>query len=224
MSFMKTNTVNITVDGTTYNSLTDFGLAIENTDYIGKPVLATDTLVQVPGRDGLLDMTDAVFGGPSFTERAISISFGGIRNAEEWDSVISNFRNLFEGKTVKVEFATLSGWYYIGRCVINRAKHRRPLGTFDFQIPHADPYRYRDIAITVPADSGGDPITLTVTRKPVIPIFVALNNAVVTYRSTSYPIDAGTHQIPAIRLREGAHILYVQSTSNVEILYKDGSL
>jgi len=224
MSFMKTNSVNITVDGTTYNSLTDFGLAIENTDYAGTPVLATDTLVQVPGREGPLDTADAVFGGAYFIKRVISISFGGIRNAEDWDSVISTFRNLFEGKTVKVEFATIPGWYFTGRCVINAHKHRRALGTFLFQIPNADPYRYRDITITVPADSGSDPITLNVTRKTVIPTFVATDNAVVTYQGQLYPIDAGTRQISAIKLRAGTHILYVQSTSNVEILYKDGSL
>ena len=224
MSFMKTNSVNITVDGTTYNSLTDFGLAIENTDYAGTPVLATDTLVQVPGREGLLDTADAVFGGAYFTKRVISISFGGVRNAEDWDSVISTFRNLFEGKTVKVEFATILGWYFTGRCVINAYKHRRALGTFLFQIPNADPYRYRDITITVPADSGSDPVTLTVTRKPVIPTFVTIDNAIVTYNDVTYPLDVGTHQISAIKLREGTHTLYVQCTSNVEILYKDGSL
>jgi len=141
MAFMKTNSVDITVNGQTYNSLTDFGLAIANTDYLGEPVQDTSNLIAVPGRSGMLDPTDTVFGGPSYTHRQIKISFGGLEEPEEWDSVISNLRNLFEGKRVQLTFATEPDWYWTGRVSIEKFGHNRALGEFDFCINYADPFK-----------------------------------------------------------------------------------
>lgn len=143
MAFMKTNSVDITVNGQTYNSLTDFGLAISNTDYLGEPVQGTANLISVPGRSGMLDTTDEVFGGQYFSHRQIKISFGGIEDPTEWDSVISRIRNLFEGKKVQLTFATDPDWYWTGRVSIEKFGHNRALGEFDFCIPYADPYKYK---------------------------------------------------------------------------------
>ena len=143
MAFMKTNSVDITVNGTTYNSLTDFGLAISNTDYLGEPVQGTGNLISVPGRSGMLDTTDEVFGGQYFSHRQIKISFGGLEDPTEWDSVISRIRNLFEGKKVQLTFATDPDWYWTGRVSIEKFGHNRSLGEFDFCIPYADPFKYK---------------------------------------------------------------------------------
>lgn len=148
MAFMKTNSVDITVNGQTYNSLSDFGLAIANTDYLGEPVQDTSNLIAVPGRSGMLDPTDTVFGGPSYTHRQIKISFGGLEDPTEWDSVISNLRNLFEGKKVQLTFATDPDWYWTGRVSIEKFAHNRALGEFDFCIPYADPFKYAAITST----------------------------------------------------------------------------
>ena len=224
MAFMKTNSVKITVNNTTYDSLDDFGLAIENTDCIGTPVRSADNMVAVPGRDGLLDMTDAVFGGEYFRSRDITLKFGGMQESEDWDSVISAFRNLFEGKTVKVEFATLPGWYFTGRCRIVNFKHTRALGTFTFSIPEADPYMYKDCSVTQTATSSGVSVTIPITRKTVIPVITCVSNITITKDGTVYPFDAGTHSDPELRLTQGTNTLTIKGSGSVIIAYKDGSL
>ena len=117
MAFLKTNTVDIIVGRITYNSLDDFGLAIENTDYIGMPMQPTNNMVIVPGRSGVLDLTEAVFGRQYFQYRPIAVKFGGLEVPEDWDGVISTFRNLFEGRIVNLIFATDPDWYWTGRCI-----------------------------------------------------------------------------------------------------------
>ena len=224
MSFMKTNSVKITVNNTTYDSLTDFGLAIENTDYIGNPVLATENLVQVPGRDGLLDMTDTVFGNEYFTSRAIEIEFGGMDAPEDWDQTISNFRNLFEGKIVKVEFATIPGWYFTGRCEIRKFKRTRSIATFTFAIPQADPYRYQDHSITKTAISAGVTVTIPITRKIAVPTITSDNIVRIVKDGVTYTFDAGTHTDPELRLTPGTNTLTIKGSGSVTIDYKDGSL
>lgn len=168
MAFMKTNAVDITVNGTTYNSLSDFGLAIQNTDYIGEPIRHQNTTI-VPGKNGLLDFTDVVFGGPTYQYRPIRIIFGGLEDSEDWDGVISDLRNLFEGKDVQLTFANDPDWYYSGRASIEKFNHNRALGVFEFRINTAYPYKQKDITLTTTATTEGASVTASVTEQTVIP-------------------------------------------------------
>lgn len=222
MAFMKTNTVDITVDGTTYNSLSYFGLAIENTDYIGTPVRDGHQSF-VPGRSGPVDYT-YVYGGPSFKYRPIEIIFGRTMASEDWDSWLSGFRNLFEGKQVKVEFATDPGWYYSGVCSIDEYERNRALGKFKFIIAYAYPYKQKDVTLTTTATTAGASVSAEVTRQTVIPSVTCTDNITITENGTTYSFDSGTHQNPEFKLEAGTHSLLVKGSGSVTISYKDGSL
>lgn len=220
---MKTNTVDITVGGTTYNSLTNFGLAIKNTDYIGTPV-RDEHITFVPGRDGPVDYTDEVFGGPSFNYRTIEIEFGGVQEPEDWDTWISTFRNLFEGKTIKLEFATDPGWYYSGRASIEDFEHNRAMGVFALVIERAYPYKQKDVSLTTTATAAGATVSAVVTRQTVIPTVTSVSTITITTGGNTYSFDAGTHKDLEFKLAAGTHSLVVKGSGAVTIAYKDGSL
>ena len=224
MAFMKTNSVDITVDGQTYNSLTDFGLAIENTDYLDSPVQGTNGIVIVPGKSGPLDQVDDIFGEQWFSYRRIQIKFGGIEVPEEWDQRISLYRNLFEGKKVQLVFATDPDWYWTGRVKIDAFAHNRALGTFDFIIEQADPYKYKDITLTTTATSGGTTVTAAVTRKTVVPAVTCVSDITITYNGETFSFTSGTHKDLAFRLPAGNNSLVVKGSGSVTIAYSDGSL
>lgn len=174
MAFMKTNTVNITVGGVTYNSLDDFGLAIQNTDYIGTPVRDSH-ITFVPGRNGPLDYT-GVFGEAAFQYRPIEIIFGGIQEPDQWDEWISTFRNLFEGKEIKLEFATDPGWYYSGRCSIEDFKHKRAIGDFGLNIEYAYPFKKKD---SIQIITSSMPVEVINTGIQTVPTITASSTATV---------------------------------------------
>lgn len=224
MAFMKTNSVDIIVNGETYNSLTDFGLAIENTDYLESPVQGTNGIVIVPGRSGPLDMVDTVYGGQWFQYRRICIKFGGIDAPEDWDQRISMYRNLFEGQRVKLVFATDPDWYWTGRAKIDAFKHMRSLGIFSFVIEQADPYKYQDITLVTIATTEGSTVTANVTRITVVPEVTCESNIIIEFDETQYSFDAGTHKNLNLRLPAGANTLLVKGSGAVVIRYKDGSL
>lgn len=224
MRFMKTNTVDITVNGETYNSLRDFGLAIENTDYLGEPEQGENNLIYVAGRDGPLDTTDAVFGGQYFTKRKIEIKLGGLEDPTMWDIVISNMRNKFEGKKVKLAFQTIPGWYFTGRCRIKNYKHVRALGTFTLEIPNADPYMYREKEITVTATTNGTPVSIPITRKTAVPTVKSSSSITIVKDGTNYSFEAGTHKDEKLRFTEGENEIAVKGSGTVTISYIDGSL
>ena len=226
MSFMKTNTVDIEVDGISYNSLGDFGLAIENTDYIGTPVQDTSGMVAVPGKSGLLDLMQGVFGSDAiFKSRPINIVFGGIRNAEDWDEEISVFRNLFEGKSVKLWFETEPGWYWEGKAQVQKFNHTRALGKFTFTIPSADPYKHRVRHIEVASTAAGVTVNVPNSRRIVIPtITTDASITIVANGTTTVTFAAGTAKNINLQLEAGMNSWVITGAANVEIDYIEGSL
>lgn len=137
-----TNGVTIKVGDSTYHSFTDFGLAIGNTNYIEAPEYDT-YYVNVPGRDGFLDLSETIAGRVIYRQRKISIEFGGKGECNEWDAKMSDIRNKFHGKTVQLIFDNDPEWYWTGRADINDYDRFQNMGTFKFEIPQADPFKYK---------------------------------------------------------------------------------
>lgn len=224
MSFLKTNRVTIEVGGTRYDSLLDFGLAIGNTDYIGDLVRDDSCLAFVPGRPGPLDLSENVFGDTPYQYRQIRIEFGGLNNPAEWDQRISDFRNLFEGKQVKIWFWTDSQWYWTGKAHIVKFEHSRALGTFEFQIPYADPYKHRETENEVASTATATVMILSNTLQKTVPTVINDAAITITKGQTSVELAAGTHLVPELQLDPGDTEWSVTGAANVTIRYTEGSL
>lgn len=224
MSFMKTNTVDIEIDGIRYNSKKDFGLAIENTDYLGEAVQDESNLIYVPGRSGPLDFTESIFGEQYYQYREIGIKFGGVRKSELWDAEISRIRNLFDGRIVKLWFQTDPEWYWKGRVKISNFKHVRNLGTFEFHIPRADPYKYRDRKLQVKSTAAGIKVVCDNARKPVLPTFTTTASITVKLGTASVTMMAGTHTDNSLKFAQGRNELTIIGASTVTVEYTEGSL
>lgn len=138
-----TNGVTITVidSNTSYHSLNDLGLAIGNNNYIGTPEFETH-YVDILGRHGVVDLSEAITGRLIYKTRPISIEFGGKWPRADWENRLSVIRNYFHGKNVKLIFDTDPYYYYTGRASIEDFDRFRDLGTFKFNIPEADPFKY----------------------------------------------------------------------------------
>lgn len=124
-----------------FHTLEDWELAIGNNDYIGTPELQKE-LISIRGRNGVLDISEALTGRPNYTSREISITLGGIRSREHWDSVMSAFRNKINGRIIKLIFDNDQKYYWYGRCEISDFDRMQSLGSFVLSIPNADPYKY----------------------------------------------------------------------------------
>ena len=144
MSNVLTNGCEITVLGTdnvVFHTLDDWGLAIGNNDCIGDPVQYTD-FVTIKGRSGLLDLSEALTGYPTYKSRKITIELGGLRDPKLWDSVMSDLRNKVDGRLVRLTFDNDKNFYWEGRIHLEDFDRTRNLGTFKLSMPNADPYKY----------------------------------------------------------------------------------
>ena len=127
--------------GKTYHTLNDWGLALGNNNYIGDPEMET-TYIQVPGRDGLIDASEAVSGRRVYTKRELAFELGGIRERLTWDGVISSMRNNVHGRVCRLTIDNDEAYFWRGRVFITGFDRFRELGKFTLSVPNADPYKY----------------------------------------------------------------------------------
>lgn len=99
------------------NVKTEYGLILQSKE-IGSPE-PKRILVEVPGRDGSLDLTQSVFGKASYLgNRPLKLVF--VTDGEDAD-VFSNAMALWHGKNIEVEFSDDLGWKYKGFCAVSLA-------------------------------------------------------------------------------------------------------
>lgn len=119
--------------GKTYHTLNDWDLALGNNNYIGDPEMET-TYIQVPGRSGLIDATEAISGRRIYKKRQLEFELGGIRDRLDWDSIISAFRNNVDGRVCRLTLDNDKSHYWRGRAYIKGFDRFRDLGTFTLAV------------------------------------------------------------------------------------------
>lgn len=144
MSNAITDGFNITCNGVTKNSLTDYGWALENRfDCIGDPVKQS-SVVSVPfGKT--YDLANALNGGePYFVSRPITLKIGVKKPSTNWRDYISDLRNTYEGREVEIKFDgesfLTSQWSWSGTAYIQEVESTRQDCRFDLFID-ADAYK-----------------------------------------------------------------------------------
>lgn len=125
----------------TAHTIDDWGLAIVNTDYIGEPELDT-SYIYVPFMNGRIDATEAVSGRPIYKKRKINIKLKGFRERMNWDFVISDIRNKFNGRICQLIFDNDKNYYWRGRVSVEGFSRAKKCGYFNIVIEEADPYKY----------------------------------------------------------------------------------
>lgn len=230
----------------TYHTLDDWGLALGNNNYIGDPKMET-TYIKVPGRDGLLDASEAVSGRRVFTKRALSFELGGTNPRLSWDGIISAFRNNIHGRICQLVLDNDKGYFWRGRVYVEGFDRFRELGTFTLSVPSAEPYKYsvRSSAepwLWDPFNFNTDmityigSITIVGTTSVVIPhghMLVApdivasnvIGTLTLTVDSITYTLASGTNRIPAVMVGGDTDVtLTFSGNAEVQVVYRSGSL
>ena len=97
--------------------------------------------IDVPGRDGVIDITENLFGTVPYKNRTINITLT-MPDKDTWAETYTNLLTDIHGKTKQIVFDADPGYYYTGRCrVANHDREGRKAVTFEIEVD-ADPYKY----------------------------------------------------------------------------------
>lgn len=233
--------------GKTFHTLNDWNLALGNNNYIGEPQMET-TYIKIPGRNGLLDVSEAISGRRIFTKRQLAFELGGTHPRLSWDSVISAFRNNIEGRICRLTLDNDKNYYWRGRVYIEDFDRFRDLGTFTLAVPSAEPYKYSkysssdpwlwdpfnfetDVITYIGAITvvGSETVTIPTGHMSTTPEFVVSDKTsadfTVTVDGVVYDLTVGSNRIPAILVGGDDEVeMTFTGDAKVQIVYRSGSL
>lgn len=223
----------------TKHSYRDFGLILSSKD-IGLPEPKTET-VSVIGRNGDIDLTDALGDDVKFENRKLTFTFSILNGATYWTSVLSKLSNFLHGKKMQIIMDADRTFYYWGRCKINSFKSNKTLGIvvvecdvepYKIEVNSAsepwlwNPFSFVDgiIHINEVTVNGSLTVNLINRVKIVSPTFICSAAMTVTFNGDTYSLPKGTTTVYDIRLQEGDNYVTFKGNGTVKINYRGGSL
>lgn len=223
----------------TKHSYDDFGLLLKSKS-VGFPEAKLE-LVDVSGRDGKLDLTDAISDTVKYKNRTLSFVFTKIGNQSDFFEAVETVANYLHGEKMRVILDDDPAYYYYGRCKVNKFQTDKKTATIQVDVD-AEPYkmeinsagqrwqwdtfnfRYGVIHTSEFTISGSQTVNLINLKKVVSPTFTCSAAMTVTFNSVVYDLVAGEQTIYDIRLREGNNYLTFNGTGTVSVRYEGGCL
>ena len=211
------------------DTYTEYGLLLASKS-ISLPEVRTN-MIDVPGRDGLLDASEVLTGEVTYKNRTIILNLTGVDtvSGKKWPATISDFCNKVHGKRVKVTFPEDTAHYYSGRCSVGEVGLVKMLQTIPVTV-NCDPWKYKNAKTTVSRSDLGTvykQLSLPNERRPVIPTITVAQDTTLLWGSSTINISAGDHILPAIRLAAGSNTLKAKvasGTGSITVTYQEASL
>ncbi len=211
-----------------------------------KPPEAKTLFLEIPGADGVLDLSTALTGDMHYGSRIGSLEFIVDNGHKEWFESYSDISDYLHGQKMKAILEDDPSYYYEGRFTVNEWKSDKwhSLIVIDYVV---DPYKlelfsgiedwiwdsfnfetgiireYKNLVI-----DGVLNFYMEGSRKPIVPSFIVASSdgkgVTVTYNGATYDLKDGESRIINIKLGQGIHLLTFKGNATVSINYRGGRL
>lgn len=135
-------TITDPASGESWNTRDDWGLALMTQPVFAMPPVKTH-IIDLPGGNGVIDLTEAVSGYPAYGNRTGAFEFVAKGTQGQWQARISQIAGLLHGQHVRIELDDDPGWYWEGRLSLNVGACVPQYGTvvIDYSV---GPYKWAD--------------------------------------------------------------------------------
>ncbi len=208
-----------------YHTNNDWGLILNSKEL--DPPTPKVVKVSVDGRDGDLDLSEALTGEIRYTNREANFVFLVTEGSQaDREYMINTIINAIHGRTHKIILPDDLEHYLVGRCTVSEVRNDQAFGSFSVSAD-CEPYRYsiyetkRTIELT---DTPVEVALYNSGRKTVIPTVVVDDTASIVFGTTSLALSAGTYQIPALKVASGVNTITVSGSGNLALSYREAVL
>lgn len=206
----------ILIDNTVHTA-NDLGLIMTAKD-LPPPTVQTYT-VEVPGRNGLLDLSEFLTGEPRYSNRKLKFEFLGDGSRETVLSLIDKMLS-YHGKKITITTDDFKGWYYTGRAEVAYVDSGYYV-TFALTVD-AQPFSYALEPKVYTFDAGRAPIaTLHNIGVSVIPTVTVEGEAIIVYGETTLRLSEGVYETEALKLKSGDNDISIAGEGAVTITYRE---
>lgn len=207
---------------------------------LGLPEPKTEK-VEVPGRDGDLDISESLTGHVTFGNRTLEFNFS-FESFEPMPAKLATFIMDVHGEMKKIIFSRDPDYYYKGRCTVEWSKtgHLWQIKVTVDADPYKyavdggeiadwlwDPFRFAEDTIyfgTFKVDGTRRVDLVNPGRKNVVPTFKVTGTVNVNFRSHLYQMSNNTYTYPDLYLSSGDNWLTFTGTGTVKSSYERTSL
>lgn len=190
------------------------------------PAAPKTTYIDIPGADGSLDLTEA-HGEVKYKDRDCKFVFTmHPSDKTDFEEKKTEISNLLNGRICKITLDTDADYYYHGRCTVSDYLQDKNLKQFVITAK-VNPYKQKQdvTAVTVALSETAKTVHLSNGRRFVVPFIECTNNnTVVVFGNTTFNLNAGTHKLLDIRLKDGINAVTVSGTGTVTFRYQEGEL
>lgn len=217
---MVDNNFDILVDGRSLGNY--YGLQAEQVN-IESPSVKKVTK-KIPGRDGVLDLTDWPLGRPSYNNRKVQIVCSSVGGYDNWLAFMSDVNNFLHGSVHKIVFVTDSDFYWRGRLGTSHSKSDDGYNSVTIT-GDVEPYKYKhQETVANFTVSGAADVSFDNLFRPVIPTITTSAPFRILFGGNTYDVSAGTMQIAGIEFSAGSNALTLQGTGTITFTYQEASL
>lgn len=170
--------------------------------------------VDIPGGDGVIDLTQSLTGDVVYNNRQQEFPFM-VVNPESFETVKTKVSNFLHGKAFDYQMTMDPGYTYHGRFTVNEYSHALYaypglVGVFTIAID-AEPYKLKKHMVYKLNATGGQSFRLESGRKPVHPTIECSQPCKVTWNNIVTQVPTGTYRLNDILFTEGFNEIYINS-------------
>lgn len=224
------------------NTWDDWHLIPTSRPLFNPPTVKTN-MVDIPGGDGVLDLTTALAGRPTYNNRVGSWEFIVQNGFRDWTALYSEIMVYLHGQQFRAILEDDPAYYYEGRFSVNTWKSDKDWSkitidynvapykmevsgtgtdwlwdTFNFETGVIRNYKNLSILGTLTVDVEGD-------MMESVPVIICSESGVkVQYEGKTYNLSKGANTVPQIILRRGTNRLIFTGSGTISIENTGGRL
>lgn len=170
--------------------------------------------VDIPGGNGVIDLTEALTGDVAYKNRKQEFTFAviDVKNFEKVKTEVSNF---LHGQAFDYTMTMDPGYIYHGRFSVDSYSHEAYanglLGQFKVTVD-TNPYKLKEHCAYKLNATGGKLYRLESGRRPVHPVLECSQPCFVTFKGVETLIPAGTYRLNNIIFYNGINEIYLNTS------------
>lgn len=194
---------------------------VQEIKVIEKPTIQTIT-AQVPGRDGLINLTRSLTGKVNFYNRAMSFQFFGTGTRKELLALDASFSR-YHGQMIRIIDDDYPDHYYEGEASVDTVLNNNYI-TITLSVD-AQPFRLK-LSPTIYTRNINGTVTVYLNNENIeaIPVITTTGEITITFNGVETTLSAGSYTIENFVLQSGVNTVKISGTATVTIEYQEGAI
>lgn len=205
-----------------YHTAADWNMLLTNKT-IEPPKPKTKT-VKIDGRDGELDLTEALGGEVRFEPRKLTFEFLLIDGTyQDRLETISDVLANVHGQRLTILLDDDQDFCFVGRCNVKKADTNASMGELEIEV-EADPYRLKVVdtvrAVSV-IDETVDVVCQNLGVKTVVPEISVNGEVDLTFDGITNHLTTGVYKINSVKFKRDLNYITVSGTGDVVFTFRE---